>query len=57
MLEIAVQRDSRGSAPGGVERNRRQRPQQLAFMRHPLGDMCRPVACRRGNATRSRQSA
>src|SRR4051812_40440332 len=38
VLEIAVQRNARWPASGGVERDWRQRSQQLAFVREPLGD-------------------
>jgi hypothetical protein len=38
VLEIAIERDARSSASGGIERDRRQRAQLLAFVCEALGD-------------------
>ena len=56
-LQIAVGRDPRGSAPGRVEDDRRQRPQLLALVREPLGDDVPAGRVPAGSAIRSRQPA
>src|SRR4051794_14068699 len=38
VLEIAVQRHPRSSAPGSVKRDRRQRPEQVTFVGQALGE-------------------